>query len=96
MLGKVSVYIDEELWERFKKMVVHKTGDTRSLSREVQMLVEESIVDKGLLNAFKKLGLNWEKLPSFSDIEAVTPVKSSSAGKTVRKMRDERAESISG
>ncbi|MGH9876800.1 MAG: hypothetical protein ACRD5H_04125, partial [Nitrososphaerales archaeon] len=74
-LGKVSVYIDEEIWEQFKKMVVHRTGDTRSFSKEIQALVEETIVHKALLNAFKKLGLKWEKLPSFNDIELVKPMK---------------------
>ena len=56
-------------------MVVRKTGNTRSLSKEVRTLVEETIVDKGLLNAFKKLGLNLEKLPAFDDIEPVTPIR---------------------
>jgi len=95
-LGKVSVYIDEELWKKFKKMIVQRTGDTRSLSREVQTLIEETIVEKTLLDAFKRLGLNLEKLPSFGDIKLVVPTEPTSSGRIVREMRGKRAESISG
>jgi len=94
-LGKVSVYIDEELWKKFKKMIVQRTGDTRSLSREVQTLIEETIVEKTLLDAFKRLGLNLEKLPSFGDIKLVVPTEPTSSGRIVREMRGKRAESIS-
>ena len=94
-LGKVSIYIDDELWQKFKKMVVQRTGDTRSLSKEVQSLIEETIVEKALLGTFKKLGLNLEKLPSFGDVKAVVTVKPTSSGRMVREMRDERAESVS-
>jgi len=94
-LGKVSVYIDEELWKKFKKMIVQRTGDTRSLSREVQTLIEETIVEKALLDAFKRLGLNLEKLPSFGDIKLVVPTEPTSSGRIVREMRGKRAESIS-
>jgi len=95
-LGKVSIYMDEELWKKFKKMIVQRTGDTRSLSKEVQSLIEETILEKVLLDAFKRLDLNLKKLPSFGDIRPVVPTKSTSAGRMVREMRDERAESISG
>ena len=94
-MGKVSVYIDEELWKKFKKMIVQRTGDTRSLSREVQTLIEETIVEKTLLDAFKRLGLNLEKLPSFGDIKLVVPTEPTSSGRIVREMRGKRAESIS-
>ena len=95
-MGKVSIYIDEELWQKFKKMIVQRTGDTRSLSKEVQSLIEERIVEKTLLDAFKRLDLNLEKLPSFGDIKLVVPTEPISSGKMVREMRDGRAESISG
>jgi len=95
-LGKVSIYIDYELWQKFKKMVVRRSGDTRSLSKEVQSLIEETIVEKALLDTFKKLGLNLEKLPPFGDVKAVVTVKPTSSGRKVREMRDGRAESISG
>ena len=95
-MGKVSIYIDGELWRRFKKMIVQRTGDTRSLSKEVQSLIQETIVEKALLDGFNRLDLNLEKLPSFGDITPVVPTKPTSAGRMVREMRDERAESISG
>lgn len=95
-MGKVSIYIDDELWQNFKKMIVQRTGDTRSLSKEVQSLIEERIIEKTLLDAFKKLDLNLEKLPSFGDIKPVVPTKPTSSGRMVREMRDERAESLSG
>ena len=95
-LGKVSIYIDEEIWQKFKKMIVQKTGETRSLSKEVQSLIEETIVERALLDAFKMLELNLEKLPSFGDIRPVVTTVPTSSGRMVREMRNERAESVSG
>ncbi len=95
-MGKVSIYIDPEIWQKFKKLIVQRTGDTRSLSKEVQSLIQETIVEKSLLYAFKKLDLVIERVPSFSDITPVVPTKPTSSGRMVREMRDERAESISG
>ncbi len=94
-MGKVSVYIDGEIWQRFKKMIVQRTGDTRSLSKEVQSLIEETIVEKTLLDSFKKLDLKLEKLPSFDDINLVVTTNPTSSGRMVREMRDERAGSVS-
>jgi hypothetical protein len=76
-------------------MVVQRTGDTRSLSKEVQSLIEETIVEKALLDAFTGLGLKLERLPSFGDIKAIPTTKPTSSGRMIRKMRDEKVESIS-
>lgn len=94
-MGKVSIYIDEEIWRKFKKVIVQRTGDTRSLSKEVQSLIEERIVEKALLDAFEGLDLKLQKLPSFGDIKPAVPRIATSSGRMVREMRDERAESIS-
>lgn len=56
-LKKVSLYIDEELWTKFKESVLRKHGTLRKLSSEVEESLRYSLVDEELLlNLFKKMG----------------------------------------
>jgi len=67
-LKKVSLYIDEGLWLRFKENVLRKHGTLRKLSNEVEESLRHSLVDEELLlRLLKKMGVD-------SDV-SVTPEK---------------------
>jgi len=57
-LKKVSVYLDEKLWIRFKEDVLRRHGTLRKLSSEVESLLRFSLADEGIRLAFKKAGIN--------------------------------------
>jgi len=96
-MTKVSIYMDEDVWKRFKKLVVARTGDMKALSKEVQKLVKESLVEDTLLNGFRSLCPSIEQLPSARSVEAVIPSVPASAGRTLREIRNERlAKGVSG
>ncbi|MGH9910085.1 MAG: hypothetical protein ACRD32_05550 [Nitrososphaerales archaeon] len=86
-MGKVTAYIDEEIWNEFKKMVVENTDDNRALSKELQKLIEDSLADRIMAKTFRDIDLLPGTLPSVQSIKKVIPRVGTSAGKTVRKMR---------
>jgi hypothetical protein len=58
-LKKVSLYVDEELWTKFKENVLRKHGTLRKLSSEVEESLRHSLVDEELLlGPFKKMEVN--------------------------------------
>lgn len=87
VMGKVTAYIDEEIWNEFKKMVVENTDDNRALSKELQKLIEDSLADRIMAKTFRGIDLLPATLPSVQSIKKVIPRVGTSAGKTVRKMR---------
>lgn len=52
---KVSLYLDKELWTRFKEAVLRKHGTLRKLSDEVENLLRFSLVGEEIELAFEKL-----------------------------------------
>ena len=44
---KVSLYLQDEIWKKFKRGILRRTGELRSLSSEVQELIEENSLRKG-------------------------------------------------
>ena len=57
-LKKVSLYIDEKLWARFKEVVLRKHGTLRKLSSEVESLLKTSLIDEDIGRAFEKMGID--------------------------------------
>ena len=86
---KVSLYMDEDLWRRFKKKVVQRTGDTRGLSREVENLIRDSMTVGALERGFDQLGVGPKRLapPPFKPVVPAIPTSSS---RTLREMRKTR------
>ncbi|MEM2321494.1 MAG: hypothetical protein QXS79_06425 [Candidatus Bathyarchaeia archaeon] len=51
-MRKISLYIDEELWAKFKEVVLRKHGNIKEAQHEVENLLKESLVDEGIGQAF--------------------------------------------
>lgn len=96
-MGKITAYVDEEIWNEFKRLVIENTDDdSRAVSRELQKLIESSLSERILAKTFQDLDLLPASLPSTRSIKQVIPRRPTSAAKTIRKMRDRRLANISG
>ena len=86
---KVSLYLSDELWAKFKKTVLRQTGDARSLSSKVQELIQGSMLEESVIRGFEGMEIS----PKLLDSGHVVPVRPSvptSSGETIREMRDSR------
>jgi hypothetical protein len=86
---KVSLYLQDEVWRKFKKAVLRRTGELRSLSSEVQELIEENSAEDSLRKGFEKMNLDVKPISS-SHVVPVKPLIRTSSGAIIRKMRDRR------
>ena len=68
---KVSLYFQDETWNRFKKTVLRRTGALMSLSSEVQELLEESLVEDTLRLGFERMKISARPISS----SQIVPVK---------------------
>ncbi len=87
MRRKTSVYIDESLWNEFKKKAV-------SMGKEVSKYLEEVIEEELLKNLEKELNQQVEGENYELDFEPIEVGEIMSD--LVREMRDERRNSLSG
>lgn len=86
---KISLYVRDEVWDKFKRAVLRKTGDPRALSSEVQSLIQDSLVEDMVIAGFDRMKLSARPLSSMQ-IVAVKPSTPTSAENAVREMRDGR------
>ena len=52
---KISLYIDEKLWLRFKEAVLRKHGTLRRLSNEIEEVIRSCLVEDYLESFFKEM-----------------------------------------
>ncbi len=97
-LKKVSLYVDEERWAKFKEEVFRKYGTLRKLSDEVEALLDSSLVEDALVKAFKNLGVDVKGTISSKEVEQDRPIsRGPSSGEFIREMRRKRiAENLPG
>jgi len=95
-LRKVSLYIDEETWRKFKEEVFRRHGTLKKLSGEVEALVGTVLVEGALATTFKDLGINVRGTISSKEVEQDRPLlKGPPSEQLVRGMRGKRvAESV--
>jgi len=91
---KVSLYVRDEVWDKFRRAVLRRTGDPRALSSEVQTLIQDSLVEDTLITGFEKMKISSKPLIS-TQVVAVKPSAPTSAEKTLREMRGKRHEVLS-
>ncbi|MFB0557576.1 MAG: hypothetical protein ACETVY_00530 [Candidatus Bathyarchaeia archaeon] len=93
---KTTINIDEETWNRFKKTVSSRQGSLRNLSGAVEEAIKAFDTEE-LIKAFMEaMGIESGGLPSLREVEEGRPRLDTSAGETVRAMRDERNARVSG
>lgn len=86
---KVSLYLQDEVWKKFKRDVLRRTGELRSLSSEVQGLIEENSAEDSLRKGFERMNVDLKPISS-SDVVIIKPSVRTSSAATLRKMRNRR------
>ena len=93
---KTTININEETWKRFKKAVSFRQGSLRNLSGAVEEAIKAFDMEE-LMNAFMEaMGIEAGRYPSLNEVEEGRPRPGTSAGETIRAMRDNRHERVSG
>ncbi len=90
-MAKVTVYVDDDIWSKFRASVFHKHGSLKSLSREVEGSLRSTLVEEDLLPYLEKL-----KAGITPRTRTRPGLKGPPAEAQVRMMRRKRFESISG
>lgn len=89
-MAKVSLYIDDGTWRRFREQVFARHGTLRQLSGEVEDLIYSEDIERILAMAAKKVGIPIEKELTPSAIKKTRPkLRGAAAEKIVRQMREQ-------
>ncbi|MBS7638663.1 hypothetical protein KEJ49_07290 [Candidatus Bathyarchaeota archaeon] len=92
-LKKVSLYVDERLWARFKEAVLRKHGTLRKLSGEVENLLRTSLIDEEVEQALKRMGVDIEVPISSEEVKRGRPeLRGPPSENLIREMRGWRAD----
>ena len=90
-MRKVSLYIDEDLWVRFKEAVLRKHGTLRKLSSEVESLIRESLIGEEAIQGFAGLDVEVDTLISPKEIKENRPrLRGPPSEAIIREMRGRR------
>lgn len=90
-MGKVSLYIDEEVWAKFREEVFRKYGNLRKLSKEVEALLRSTLVEDTITSGFRKLGTEAKGVISSGEVKEKRPMlKGPPSEKIVKEMRQKR------
>ncbi len=95
MTDKVSFYANEKAWEKFKDQVYRSSGTKRTLSTELNKLIEDTTLIK-LETQLRRLIPTQEKTAfTLEAIKRNRPTPPETAEELIRKMRTRNA-GISG
>ena len=87
-MKKVSLYVDEKLWVRFKEAVLRKYGTLKNLSSEVKSLLRLSLVKDDVQSAFEGLGIRVESMISSDKVKRSRPkLRGPPSEELIRQMR---------
>ena len=90
-MKKVSLYVDEKLWARFKDVVLRRHGTLRKLSSEVESLLRTFLTDEEIGRAYEKMGVDIRVLISPEEIKRSRPkLRGPPSEILVREMRGKR------
>jgi hypothetical protein len=90
-LAKVSLYIDDTAWKRFREQVFARHGTLRGLSDEVENLICSEDVERIVASGARKAGISTERWLTPSAIKKARPKLRGAVAETIlRKMRDQR------
>jgi len=90
-MAKVTVYLDDDVWSKFRASVFEKHGSLRVLSKEVELSLKQALQEGDVLTYLARLrGKGGPK-------KHVRPhLRGSPAEVDVREMRRKRFENLSG
>jgi len=93
---KTTINIDEETWIRFKRAVSSSQGSLRNLSGAVEEAIKALDAEYLIQTFAEKAGIEEGGYPSLKEVTESRPRPGTSAGETIREMREERDARISG
>ena len=90
-MAKVSLYIDDATWKRFREQVFAKHGTLRRLSDEVESLICSEDIAKSLAVSAKELGISIDRVLTAAELKRIRPKLRGAVAETlVRQLRDQR------
>lgn len=89
-MAKISVYINDEAWKRFREQVFSRYGTLRRLSGELEQLVASEDMERMVLLGARRIGVSIEQDVSPLKIKKGRPKLKGPAAETIlREMRDQ-------
>ena len=90
-MAKVTVYVDDQVWSKFRSSVFERRGSLKGLSRDVEESLKSTLVEEDVLPYLERLKA------SINPMSRARPKgKGTTAGPQIRAMRRKRFESVSG
>jgi len=90
-MAKVSLYINEEVWAKFREGIFRKYGSLRKLSSEVENLLRSTLIEDKVTFEFRKLGIKVEGTISTQEVKEKRPMlRGPPSERIVREMRQKR------
>lgn len=84
----ISLYIDDDLWRRFREDVLRSRGKSRALSDQVAELIEDALTQEAVTRGFGLIGESPSRILSAAEIKPITPRVDTSSERAIREMRD--------
>ena len=93
---KTTVEVDSNLLQQFKALAAANHGGSRALSSEFEEAMRAFSPQEIIRLIASRLSLKIDRYPSLDDIARDRPSLGTSAGETVREMRNHRVNSLPG
>ncbi len=82
--------MDDSVWLKFKAQVFEKHGSLRKISKEVEELLQATIMEDEIISAFKKTGIAVKETTSQEIKQTRITLKGPPAEEIVKEMRRRR------
>ena len=89
-MAKVTVYVDDQVWSKFRASVFQRRGTLKVLSKEVEESLRSTLVEEDVLPYLAKLKASLRPKTRARPVE-----RRSTAEAQIRRMRRRRFESVS-
>ena len=90
-MAKVTFYIDDQAWKRFREQAIARHGTLRKLNDEVEDLIRSEDMETVVASGANKAGIPWERVFTPSAIKKARPILRGTTAETMlREMRDQR------
>jgi len=93
---KTTILVDDRVLEQIRSLAASKHGTSRMMSAEIEDALRAFSPLETIMALAAKLNLKVDRYPSLDEVTRSRPKLPTSAGKTVRKMRDERPKRLLG
>jgi len=93
---KTTILVDDRVLEQIRNLATSKHGTSRMMSAEIEEALRAFSPLETIKALAARLDVKVDKYPSLDEVSRSRPRLATSAGKTVRKMRDERSRRLLG